>query len=447
MGADGSLQSITDLSGNSLTVTAAGITSSPSGVSVPFMRDGQGRITQITDTLGRNYLYGYDANGNLATVTFPGIATPAKYQYDATHLVTNEIDRRGNSNTSTYYADGRLQSITDAAGNTTQYAYDTTDEHHHCDQRGRRDDHDRWPTLTASPLSVTDPLGRTTTYTYDANHDMLTRTDPLGNTWTYTYDANGNPTSSSDPLGDTSTTQYNQYSGPLAQTDAVGQREDHGLRRALPAGADDRHAWGDRLGGLRHVTGLITSATDANGNASQLSYNAWGNVIGAIDALGYTASATYDAMGNRLTQTDALRQHHAVHLRRRRAADPDDAGRRLLDQHTVRRPGQRHGARGRLGPHDPVHLRRHGPGDSDEPAGRHDHQHHLQLARAAADGDRSGGPRHHLQLRPGRPVVEGDRRGRLDHPDGLRRRRAQDQLDRSARPCHHLHSTTTRAAW
>jgi len=40
--------------------------------------------------------------------------------------VTNEIDRRGNSNTSTYYADGRLQSITDAAGNTTQYAYDTT---------------------------------------------------------------------------------------------------------------------------------------------------------------------------------------------------------------------------------------------------------------------------------------------------------------------------------
>jgi YD repeat-containing protein len=95
MGADGSLQSITDLSGNSLTVTAAGITSSPSGVSVPFVRDGQGRITQITDTLGRNYLYGYDANGNLATVTFPGIATPAKYQYDATHLVTAEIDRRG----------------------------------------------------------------------------------------------------------------------------------------------------------------------------------------------------------------------------------------------------------------------------------------------------------------------------------------------------------------
>jgi len=53
---------------------------------VPFVRDAQGRITQITDTLGNNYLYSYDANGNLANVTYPGVATPAQYQYDPTHL-------------------------------------------------------------------------------------------------------------------------------------------------------------------------------------------------------------------------------------------------------------------------------------------------------------------------------------------------------------------------
>ena len=303
MGADGSLQSITDLSGNSLTVTAAGITSSPSGVSVPFVRDGQGRITQITDTLGRNYLYGYDANGNLATVTFPGIATPAQYQYDPTHLVTAEIDRRGNSNTSTYYADGRLQSITDAAGNTTQWAYDTTA------RTTTVTNADGGTIMTMAdaygyPLSVTDPLSRTTTYTYDANHDMLTRTDPLGNTWTYTYDPNGNPTSSSDPLGDTSTTQYNQYSGPVAQTDPLGNVKTTAYDALFrPVSMTD--SLGQIGSAVYDVTGLITSATDANGNASQLTYNAWGNVIGAIDALGYTASATYDAMGEKLTETDA----------------------------------------------------------------------------------------------------------------------------------------------
>ena len=54
MGADGALQSIQDLHGNTLTVTATGITSS-TGLSVPFVRDTQGRITQITDPLGKNY--------------------------------------------------------------------------------------------------------------------------------------------------------------------------------------------------------------------------------------------------------------------------------------------------------------------------------------------------------------------------------------------------------
>jgi len=31
---------------------------------VPFVRDAQGRITQITDTLGNNYVYTYDDAGN-----------------------------------------------------------------------------------------------------------------------------------------------------------------------------------------------------------------------------------------------------------------------------------------------------------------------------------------------------------------------------------------------
>jgi YD repeat-containing protein len=71
------------------------ITSS-NGLNVPFVRDSQGRITQITDTLGNNYSYSYDGNGNLANVTYPGIATPAQYQYDSTHLLTQETDQRGN---------------------------------------------------------------------------------------------------------------------------------------------------------------------------------------------------------------------------------------------------------------------------------------------------------------------------------------------------------------
>ena len=57
------LQSITDLNGNRLTYSAAGITHS-SGLGVAFTRDGLGRITAITDPDLNVMSYGYDANGN-----------------------------------------------------------------------------------------------------------------------------------------------------------------------------------------------------------------------------------------------------------------------------------------------------------------------------------------------------------------------------------------------
>jgi YD repeat-containing protein len=94
----------TDLNGNTLTLTAAGITSS-TGLNVPFVREGQGRITQITDTAGNVYRYTYNAAGDLVTVQTP-VSAPAvtpvvtltsTYGYDARHLLTSELDPRGNT--------------------------------------------------------------------------------------------------------------------------------------------------------------------------------------------------------------------------------------------------------------------------------------------------------------------------------------------------------------
>src|SRR5258708_14666457 len=123
--ADGSLNSIKDLNNNTLTVTSTGITGS-NGLNVPFVRDTSGRITKITDTLGNQYQYGYDANGNLSSVAYPSITNPAQYQYDPTHLLTQATDQRGNiAGSSTYYADGKLRALTDPVGNTTQVIYKT----------------------------------------------------------------------------------------------------------------------------------------------------------------------------------------------------------------------------------------------------------------------------------------------------------------------------------
>ena len=156
---------MTDLNGNTLTVSPSGI-SSTNGLNVPFVRDGQGRITRITDPLGHQFNYTYDTNGNLSTVAYPGIATAGQYQYDATHLLTQETDQRGNvAGTTTYYTDGKLKTVTDAVGNLTQFAYDTTAR----STTVTNPDNGTVVTVTdtyGSPTSVTDPLNRVTTNVY-----------------------------------------------------------------------------------------------------------------------------------------------------------------------------------------------------------------------------------------------------------------------------------------
>ncbi len=306
MGADGSLKSIRDLNGNTLTVTANGITSTAGGVNVPFVRDGSGRITQITDPAGNLFRYSYDAAGNLTTVTLPGIATPVTYSYDITHRLTQEVDPRGNSSTSTYYPDGRLQSITTPAG-TTQFAYNlTTNTTTIANPDGGvvTEVRDSFGMVTSRTEKVTATTSRTTSYTYDANHNRLTETNGLGKITTYTYDANGFRTSVKDPLGNTTTAVYNQVGGPTTLTDALNQTQTityNGLFN--PAGITDS------LGTLGQYTwdakGNLTTWRDANAKQTQFAYDAFGNPITRTDPLGGITRYAYDPMGLLLTVTDA----------------------------------------------------------------------------------------------------------------------------------------------
>jgi large repetitive protein len=235
IGADGTLRSITDLNGNTLTVTAAGITST-SGLNVPFQRDSSGRITQITDPLGNAYQYAYDSNGNLASVRYPGLTVPLTYTYDPPHRLTGGTDPRGNAIPTTKFdTNGRLSSATHALGNTTSYSYNlnapnnttATTITYPPDASGNVGTATMVYESYGMLVSSTDPIERTTTNTYDTNHDLLSTTDPLGHTTSYTYDSNGNQTSVTDPPtpGSTNTTvstTYNQYSEPTQTTAQLG---------------------------------------------------------------------------------------------------------------------------------------------------------------------------------------------------------------------------------
>ena len=347
--AAGNLQSIQDRSGNGLTITPNGITSS-TGLNVPFVRDSSNRITQITDPQGNIYSYGYDANGNLATVTYPATSQStacqntsapnmSTYSYNSNHYYLSGTDGRCNPLPVTAYydsstdggnssLDGRLLSVTDSSNNTTSYAYilSTTSTINgvsvpntgvttisYPDSGTAAMIYDSYGML----LSSQDPNGNTTINAYDANHNLISTTDPLGHTTASTYDANGNKTSTTYPStgaghNTTSYTYYNQYSEPVSKTDELGN-----VRTFNYDANYNPQSVTDTISGQTSV--VISSLYNSNGqllaaaagtditaqpaSASTFTYDANGNMISATNALGRTTTFTYDSLGNRLSVT------------------------------------------------------------------------------------------------------------------------------------------------
>jgi RHS repeat-associated protein len=316
--AAGNLQSIQDRSGNGLTITANGITST-TGLKVPFVRDASNRITKITDPQGNIYSYGYDSNGNLASVTYPNTTQPSTYTYDSNHLYLTGTDARSNPLPVTEYFDsadtdtngnslsGRLKSVTNTAGKTS-YAYDlatNTTTVTYPDSGTATMVYDSYGDL----LSSIDPLGNITTNVYDAKHNLISVTDPLGHTSTYTYDANGNKTSSSYPKtaasgNTTSTTAYNQYSEPTSTTDELGNVRAFNYDTNFnpqsvtdSAGTLASFIFNDNSTLASGAIGYDISTSPAM--ASQFTYDANGNMASRTDALGRTTTYTYNSLGQK----------------------------------------------------------------------------------------------------------------------------------------------------
>jgi RHS repeat-associated protein len=324
LAATGQLKSIKDLNNNTLTFAPTGITSSVGGVIVPFVRDGQGRITRITDLNQNNYVYTYDTcgSGNLCSVTYPGISTPAQYTYATDHSLLTRTDPNNNTWTNTYYTsgsdNGRLKSVTSpsvtgANGSPTQYltqysynvATNTTTTTNP-DTGVVTETNDNF----GKPLIIIDPLTNTTTFTYYPHETLHTKVDPLNQAQNlatvYTYDANDFLHTLTDPLNHQTTWINNQFGEVTSTTDAAQQN-------TSTIGYDaffNPYTSSDSFGPLYTRTfdslGNILTQTDANGNATQFTYDSKGNLLKAVDALNEGWTYTYDSMDRILSRTDPL---------------------------------------------------------------------------------------------------------------------------------------------
>ena len=294
------LQSITDLTGNQLTMGPGGIVHS-SGRGIAFIRDGLGRITAITDPAGNAMSYGYDARGDL--VAFHDREdNPTTFTYNASHgLLTIEDSRGIQPIRNEYDESGRLLRHTDALGKTIEYTHDVAGRQEIVTDRLGRvrlfEYNER-----GKVVREVDPDGHATLRTFDTRGNRTSETDPLGNKTTYTFDAQDNVLSISDPMGNVVARTYNTRKQVLTTTDARGKVTTNTFDAAGNLATST-----DADGKVRTFTsdpkGNVLTSTDPLGGVSHFTYDAFGNLTKEEDALGHETTYTYDPNGNRLTQT------------------------------------------------------------------------------------------------------------------------------------------------
>ncbi len=324
MGADGSLKSIKDLNGNLLSFTPEGITSSAGNISVPFVRDTQGRIERITDPRGKTYRYIYNAAGELENVIYPEIqveGVPVEptthYTYDPTHIITGGTDARNHPLAGrTYYPDGRLESVTEWADATTSYR--TEYSYNAASRTTSITDPNSGITTTVAdefghPVSITDPLDHTITMTYNAKRLLESITDALGHITSYTYDTQGNLATTTYPrtptsINTTSTTIYNEFSLPIRFIDQLqNEKLFHYDENYIPESITDglgtvqSFRYDSRGNLLASALGFDLRVTP--NKATTFTYDTYGNKLSETDPLGNSTSYTYDTMGRVLSMT------------------------------------------------------------------------------------------------------------------------------------------------
>jgi RHS repeat-associated protein len=300
------LTTITDPNSNTVTITRSTFTpldvtavTDPVGRQLTFTYDASGRVTGITDPLGRTVSYSYGTDGNLSTFTdVRGKVT--QYTYTAKGQLATITDPRNVKVLElTYDANGRASSETVVGSGKTTFDYTLIN--------------------TSVPLSpvvetkVTDPLGNVSDYRFNPRGFLLSASDPLGQTNTLNREAGTNrilETLGSGVCGSCGGAghqlfEYNSFGQMVKQTDELG-----GVTQTQYTGAFSRpSSVTDPLGNVTTMTydarGNLTQVKDALQHTSSFEYDAHGQVTAVVDVDGTRSAMTYDGAGNLSSLTDA----------------------------------------------------------------------------------------------------------------------------------------------
>jgi RHS repeat-associated protein len=267
-----------------------------------YQRDATNLLQMLTDPLGRQTKYTYDAFGDVLTVTRlfgTANAVTTTMTYDPTfHQLATVTDPLSHTYSLAYDTHGNLKTVTDPLNHVITATVNSQglptliqDALSHQTQIGY---------LQADLSSVTDALGRTTNVFTDGLGRVQTVSDPLGNTTQYTYDPLGHLTQRLDAAAGTTTTTYDGNGNVLTVTDPRNLGS-----HAYTYDARNRlHTYTGPVGGTAtyNYDGMsnLINKTDRKSQLTQYAYDGLNRLHVITYADGSTLTITWDA-GNRPT--------------------------------------------------------------------------------------------------------------------------------------------------
>jgi len=252
-----------------------------------------GRITKITDPVGRYIIIAYDRGTGIATVADPQLSRSFTFRVNT---LTNNLDW-----------------ITDWKGNKTSFAYkkdsDGSDLHFLATITGPEsrlllvNEYDDDGLLAKQ----TDALGYSTNYSYDEAGNT-TVTDPLMSSRTYMHNGKYELKEMTDPLANKEISIYNDQHQLKKFTDRRKHDTVLAYKTDLPALTKLQYTTESITTQLAYINAnyptFPTSLTDPLQRQTNFTYDAAGNLTNITDATNSAISREYDAGGRLTSQTD-----------------------------------------------------------------------------------------------------------------------------------------------
>ncbi|MFS2223221.1 DUF6531 domain-containing protein, partial [Pantoea sp. B65] len=249
--------------------------------------------------------WGYDARGQLASVTDAGGVVRREYRYNDAGLMIwhrlaggleseyrwEKFDHWRVVENRTSTGDACRIGYDLSAGLTTVTGQDGLQRRHYWNAQGL---------ITR----FTDERGGNWLWEWDDNGLLTRRTDPSGNAVSFSYDGAGNRVQETGAAGDAVATRWLPHralpaviTAPDGSTTRYYYDEHHGLVRIVDA-------LGQTTLLRRDEYGLVTEEVDAAGNVRRMDYNDAGQVIRSADCSGRITRYRYHPLGWLTAETD-----------------------------------------------------------------------------------------------------------------------------------------------